>query len=69
MQGRLNFDEICCKTGKSYMELESIVEKDENVYVCWKWSRCFYISNIISAEIVFSDQCSGHLRKIGDFSY
>ncbi|XP_072026942.1 GATOR1 complex protein NPRL2-like [Amphiura filiformis] len=36
MQGRLNFDEICCKTSKSYVELEGIVEKDENVFVCWK---------------------------------
>lgn len=34
--GEHHFDEICCKTGMSYQELEDIVEQDRNVVVCCK---------------------------------
>ncbi|KAG8197173.1 hypothetical protein JTE90_011331 [Oedothorax gibbosus] len=34
--GKYSFEEICCKTGLSYQELDEKVEKDQNVVVCWK---------------------------------
>ncbi|XP_076357504.1 nitrogen permease regulator-like 2 [Tachypleus tridentatus] len=34
--GSHNYDEICCKTGLSYRELDEKVEKDASVIVCWK---------------------------------
>ncbi|XP_071477108.1 GATOR1 complex protein NPRL2-like [Diadema antillarum] len=36
MQGRLNYDEICCRTGMSHRQLDELIEKDVNIYVCWK---------------------------------
>ncbi|XP_030828296.1 GATOR complex protein NPRL2 [Strongylocentrotus purpuratus] len=36
MQGKLNFDEICCGTGMSHKDLDEQVEKDVDVSVCWK---------------------------------
>lgn len=34
--GKHSFQEICCKTGISYQELDEHVEKDPSVVVCWK---------------------------------
>lgn len=34
--GKYSFEEICCKTGLSYQELDERVEKDQHVVVCWK---------------------------------
>ncbi|XP_035232255.1 GATOR complex protein NPRL2-like [Stegodyphus dumicola] len=34
--GNHSFEEICCKTGISYQELDERVEKDPSVFVCWK---------------------------------
>lgn len=34
--GSHSFDEICCKTGLSYQELDEKVDKDPSVVVCWK---------------------------------
>lgn len=34
--GLNSYDEICCKTGLSYQELEEKVENDGSVVVCWK---------------------------------
>ena len=31
-----SFDEICCKTGLSYQELDEKVENDPSIVVCWK---------------------------------
>ncbi|XP_054710479.1 GATOR complex protein NPRL2-like isoform X2 [Uloborus diversus] len=34
--GKYSFEEICCKTGISYQELDERVEKDPSVFVCMK---------------------------------
>jgi len=34
--GLSSYDEICCKTGLSYQELDEKVESDPRVVVCWK---------------------------------
>uniref|UniRef100_A0A673IP47 NPR2 like, GATOR1 complex subunit n=1 Tax=Sinocyclocheilus rhinocerous TaxID=307959 RepID=A0A673IP47_9TELE len=31
-----SYDEICCKTGMSYKELDERLENDPNIVVCWK---------------------------------
>ncbi|XP_005992726.1 GATOR complex protein NPRL2 isoform X2 [Latimeria chalumnae] len=31
-----SYDEICCKTGMSYRELDERLENDPNIIVCWK---------------------------------
>ncbi|XP_067230113.1 GATOR complex protein NPRL2 isoform X6 [Chanodichthys erythropterus] len=31
-----SYDEICCKTGMSYRELDERLENDPNIVVCWK---------------------------------
>ncbi|KAK5934133.1 hypothetical protein CgunFtcFv8_014552 [Champsocephalus gunnari] len=31
-----SYDEICCKTGISYQELDERLENDPNIVVCWK---------------------------------
>uniref|UniRef100_A0A8C7PV33 NPR2 like, GATOR1 complex subunit n=1 Tax=Oncorhynchus mykiss TaxID=8022 RepID=A0A8C7PV33_ONCMY len=31
-----SYDEICCKTGMSYKELDERLENDPNIIVCWK---------------------------------
>ncbi|KAL7985972.1 hypothetical protein Chor_011138 [Crotalus horridus] len=31
-----SYDEICCKTGMSYQELDERLENDPNIIVCWK---------------------------------
>ncbi|KAA0713155.1 GATOR complex protein NPRL2 [Triplophysa tibetana] len=31
-----SYDEICCKTGMSYRELDERLENDVNIVVCWK---------------------------------
>ncbi|XP_032637350.1 GATOR1 complex protein NPRL2 isoform X3 [Chelonoidis abingdonii] len=31
-----SYDEICCKTGMSYRELDERLESDPNIIVCWK---------------------------------
>ncbi|MBN3295082.1 GATOR1 complex protein NPRL2 [Amia ocellicauda] len=31
-----SYDEICCKTGMSYRELDEQLENDPNIIVCWK---------------------------------
>ncbi|XP_061905628.1 GATOR complex protein NPRL2 isoform X2 [Entelurus aequoreus] len=31
-----SYDEICCKTGISYKELDDRLENDPNIVVCWK---------------------------------
>uniref|UniRef100_A0A3B3R757 NPR2 like, GATOR1 complex subunit n=1 Tax=Paramormyrops kingsleyae TaxID=1676925 RepID=A0A3B3R757_9TELE len=34
--GSHSYDEICCKTGMSYRELDERLENDPNIIVCWK---------------------------------
>lgn len=34
--GSQSYDEICCKTGLSYQELDEKVEKEPAVVICWK---------------------------------
>ncbi|XP_041047978.1 GATOR complex protein NPRL2 isoform X3 [Carcharodon carcharias] len=34
--GSHSYDEICCKTGISYKELDERLENDSNIIVCWK---------------------------------
>ncbi|XP_062853920.1 GATOR complex protein NPRL2 [Trichomycterus rosablanca] len=34
--GRHSYDEICCKTGMSYKELDERLENDPNIIICWK---------------------------------
>ncbi|KAF8764221.1 GATOR complex protein NPRL2-like isoform X1 [Argiope bruennichi] len=34
--GHYSFEEICCKTGLSYQDLDERVEKDQHVVICWK---------------------------------
>ncbi|XP_042895372.1 GATOR1 complex protein NPRL2 isoform X2 [Parasteatoda tepidariorum] len=34
--GKYSFEEICCKTGISYQDLDERVEKDPHIVVCWK---------------------------------
>ncbi|GFQ64969.1 GATOR complex protein NPRL2 [Trichonephila clavata] len=34
--GKYSFEEICCKTGLSYQELDERMEKEQQVVVCWK---------------------------------
>ncbi|XP_078690409.1 GATOR1 complex protein NPRL2-like isoform X1 [Branchiostoma floridae x Branchiostoma belcheri] len=36
MTGLHSYDEICCKTGMTYQELEDKVESDPHIVVCWK---------------------------------
>ncbi|XP_031573687.1 GATOR complex protein NPRL2-like [Actinia tenebrosa] len=36
LNGRHNYDEICCKTGLSHQELDDIIENDPHVVVVWK---------------------------------
>lgn len=31
-----SYDEICCKTGMSYRELDERLENDPNIIICWK---------------------------------
>lgn len=31
-----SYDEICCKTGMSYQELDERLENDPNIIICWK---------------------------------
>nr|XP_014986331.1 GATOR complex protein NPRL2 isoform X4 [Macaca mulatta]XP_015301430.1 GATOR complex protein NPRL2 isoform X4 [Macaca fascicularis] len=31
-----SYDEICCKTGMSYHELDERLENDPNIIICWK---------------------------------
>ncbi|KAK3574104.1 hypothetical protein QTP86_003409 [Hemibagrus guttatus] len=31
-----SYDEICCKTGMSYKELDERLENDPNIIICWK---------------------------------
>lgn len=34
--GLHSYDEICCKTGHSYQEIENKVENDPSIVMCWK---------------------------------
>ncbi|XP_024859943.1 GATOR complex protein NPRL2 isoform X1 [Kryptolebias marmoratus] len=34
--GSHSYDEICCKTGISYQELDERLENDPNIVICWK---------------------------------
>ncbi|EDO27172.1 predicted protein [Nematostella vectensis] len=36
LNGKHSFDEICCKTGLSFQELDDVIENDPNVVVVWK---------------------------------
>lgn len=36
LDGNHSYDEICCKTGLAYQELEDIIEQDPHVVVIWK---------------------------------
>eukprot|EP00118_Oscarella_pearsei_P014317 m.122012 g.122012 ORF g.122012 m.122012 type:complete len:221 (+) comp37764_c0_seq2:81-743(+) len=36
MTGKNSFDEICCHSGLSHQELDSLVEADPHLVVCWK---------------------------------
>lgn len=36
MQGDMDIDQICCKTGISHEELEDIIQNNPNINVCWK---------------------------------
>lgn len=36
LDGNHNYDEICCKTGLTYQELEDIVEGEPHIVVIWK---------------------------------
>lgn len=36
MQGHLDIDEISCKTGIPHEELESSIQSDPDIHVCWK---------------------------------
>jgi len=39
LDGNHNYDEICCKTGLTYQELEDIVEGEPHIVVIWKWQE------------------------------
>ncbi|KAH9505029.1 Nitrogen permease regulator-like 2 [Bulinus truncatus] len=36
LNGKFNFDQICCETGLSHHELEERIDADEYIVVCWK---------------------------------
>ncbi|CAG5132623.1 unnamed protein product [Candidula unifasciata] len=36
LDGKHNFDQICCETGMSHRELEDKIDNDESTVVCWK---------------------------------